>query len=256
MTDLTPSPSFINGPHGRIAYLASEGAGPGVVWLGGFKSDMTGTKAAFLHDRAIEQGRAFLRFDYSGHGASEGVFEDCAISDWLADAECALDRLTKGPQILVGSSMGGWIAALLALRRPARVAGVLFIAPAPDFTERLMWAQMDAETRADLLNNGRIEEPTDYSDEPNVITRRLIEDGRHHQILGGPIAINAPIHILQGMADPDVPYGHALDFMEKLTSDDVVITMTKSGDHRLSTPADLERLGSTLNELITKIEAS
>ena len=249
------APAFFNGPQGRLAYERLDGAGPGLVWLGGFKSDMTGTKATFLGDWARERARAFLRFDYSGHGASEGVFEEGCISDWAADALALFDALTEGPQILVGSSMGGWIAGLLALRRPEKIAGIVFIAPAPDFTETLMWEQMIAETREKLMREGRIEEPSDYSDEPTVITKKLIEDGRRNLILGGPVAITAPVRILQGMADPDVPWTHALKFAEALETGDVEITLTKTGDHRLSAPEDLERLARAVEGLSGGIRA-
>lgn len=243
------APQFLDGPHGRIAYRREFGDGPGLVWLGGFKSDMTGTKAAFLADWARRRGRAFLRFDYSGHGESDGPFEDGGISAWLADALAAFDALTEGPQILIGSSMGGWIAALLAPQRSARVAGIVFIAPAPDFTEELIWRDMDEAARARLMREGRVEAPSDYSDEPTIITRTLIEDGRRHLILGGPIAIRCPVRILQGMADPDVPWRHALRLAEAIEGGDLELTLVKAGDHRLSSPADLDRLGATLERL-------
>ncbi|MEZ5917668.1 MAG: alpha/beta hydrolase [Parvularculaceae bacterium] len=237
----------IDGPNGALAFLriAGDGAGaarPGVIWLGGFKSDMTGTKAQALADWAASSGRAFLRFDYTGHGASDGRFEDGAISDWAGDAAAALDALTSGPQILVGSSMGGWIAALLALARPERIAGVVFVAPAPDFTEELMWPAMGEDARAALMRDGYIEEPSEYSDEPTIITRRLIEDGRANGVLGRALDFNFPVRIIQGMADPDVPWRHAVRFAEAINGDDVIVTLIKSGDHRLSTPADIERL--------------
>jgi pimeloyl-ACP methyl ester carboxylesterase len=238
---------FLDGPNGRIAFerveaRAAGASAPGVVWLGGFKSDMTGTKAEALADWARETGRAFLRFDYSGHGASEGVFEEGCISEWLADSLAAIDELTSGPQVLVGSSMGGWIATLVARERPDRLAGIVYVAPAPDFTERLMWWNMSDEIRDELIAKGRIEEATEYSPEPNVITAKLIEDGRKHAVLDAPININAPIRILQGMADADVPWRHAMALAEALTTDDLQVFMTKTGDHRLSTPDDLGRL--------------
>lgn len=248
MSDPTP-PQYIPGPNGRIAYRRVDGVGPGIVWLGGFKSDMKGTKAAFLADWATQRARAFLRFDYSGHGESDGVFEDGCISDWLEDALAAFDTLCDGPQILVGSSMGGWIASLLALRRPHRIAGIAFIAPAPDFTETLMWLRMDEAARERLMREGRIEEPSDYAGEPTIITRKLVEDGRRHLILGGPVAITCPVRILQGMADPDVPWRHALAFAEVIESSDLELTLVKAGDHRLSKPVDLDRLGAALTNL-------
>lgn len=242
-------PAFLDGPNGRIAYRRREGTGPGLVWLGGFRSDMLGTKASFLDDWAERQGRAFLRFDYSGHGESDGRFEDGSVGEWAADALAAFDALTEGPQILIGSSMGAWTASLVALARPDRIAGAVFIAPAPDFTERLMWPSFSDEERETLLREGRLEQPSDYSDEPDVITRKLIEDGREHLVMTGPVAIRAPVRILQGMRDDAVPWRHALAFAELLDSDDVEITLTKAGDHRLSTPADLERLAAALESL-------
>ncbi|MEQ8935008.1 MAG: alpha/beta hydrolase [Amphiplicatus sp.] len=242
-------PGFIDGPKGRIAYDQIAGAGPGVIWLGGFRSDMTGTKASRLAEWAQEQGRTYLRFDYSGHGLSDGAFEEGCISDWFADARLIFDRLTEGPQILVGSSMGGWIAALLALARPERVAGIVFIAPAPDFTEELMWNGMSAAERETLSREGRLELPSDYSPEPDVITRKLIEDGRDNLVLPRAGEITCPARILQGMKDADVPWRHAMRLAEALGSKDLVVTLTGDGDHRLSTPADLARLVSAAEEI-------
>jgi pimeloyl-ACP methyl ester carboxylesterase len=233
---------YLDGPHGRIAYRRIEGCGPAVVWLGGFKSDMTGTKAEALSQWAAREGRSFLRFDYSGHGASEGRFEDGTISAWLKDSLAAIDGLARGPLILIGSSMGGWIAALLALQRRDRVSGIVFIAPAPDFTEELMWKSMTERQRDILLREGRLEETSPYSDEPTVITRRLIEDGRRHLILSGAIDIIAPVRIIQGMADADVPWRHALRFAKCLTTDDLEVTLIKAGDHRLSKPGEIETI--------------
>lgn len=242
-------PAFLDGPHGRIAYRARKGAAPGVLWLGGFRSDMLGTKAEYLDGWSAQNGRAFLRFDYTGHGESGGAFEDGSIGDWSEDALAVLDGLTAGPQILVGSSMGGWIATLLALKRPERVAAMVFIAPAPDFTERLMRPSFTEEQRRTLEETGRLEQPSDYSDEPEIITRKLIDDGRDHLVLSGDIAIRTPVRILQGMRDEAVPYAHALEFAQRLESGDVEIVLTPGGDHRLSTPADLARLGAILSAL-------
>ncbi len=245
-----PSPaSFIDGPHGRLAYRRRTGAGPGVVWFGGFVSDMLGTKAGFLDDWAERRGRAYLRFDYSGHGESDGRFEDGCIGDWAADALAAFDGLTEGPQILVGSSMGAWTASLVALARPERVAVAVFIAPAPDFTEKLMWPSFSEEQRNTLMRDGRLELPSDYGDEPDIITRKLIEDGRNHLVMTGAVAMRAPVRILQGMQDDVVPYAHALAFADQIESQDVDIVLSKTGDHRLSSPADLERLAATLDAL-------
>ncbi len=226
----------------RLAYCRRAGRGPGVVFLGGFMSDMTGTKALALDARCREQGRAFVRFDYRGHGASSGAFSDGTIGRWTDDALAALDRLTEGPQVLVGSSMGGWIMLLVALARPERVAGLVGVAAAPDFTEDLMWARWDAVKRARLMGDERIEEPSAYGEAPYVITRALIEDGRRRLVLGAPIPIRCPVRLLHGMADPDVPWRTALRLAERLQSTDVVVTLVKDGDHRLSRDEDLRRL--------------
>ena len=238
--------SYTDGPNGRLAYQKVDGKGPTVVWLGGFKSDMSGTKATHLHEWSKTTGRAFLRFDYSGHGESEGAFEQGCISDWTADAGAVIDATTEGPVILVGSSMGGWVTTLLAPKLGRRLAGVVFIAPAPDFTEELMWPSLSEELRDAIMNEGKIEQPSDYSDEPTIISKKLIEDGRNNLVLGDPIEIDAPVRILQGMADPEVPYTHALKLAEKLTSKDLMIGMTKAGDHSLSEPGDLTRLTAAI----------
>ena len=250
MSDSSPTntntPSFLDGPNGRLAYEKLDGKGPTIVWLGGFRSDMTGTKATHLKNWAKATGRAFLRFDYSGHGQSEGVFEQGCISDWTNDARAAIDIATTGPLILVGSSMGGWVTALLAQQISSRIAGIVFIAPAPDFTEELMWPSLSEQDRETIMQDGKIETPSDYSDEPTIITRKLIEDGRENLVLTSPITIDAPVRILQGMKDPDVPWQHAMRLAEKLTSDDLTIGITKTGDHSLSTPADLQRLTAAI----------
>lgn len=240
--------SFIDGPNGRLAFRRQRGEGPGAFWLGGFASDMTGTKANFLADWAARAGRAFVRFDYSGHGASAGRFADGTISAWLDDALAVFDALTDGPQVLVGSSMGGWMASLLALRRAERIAGLALVAPAPDFTEELIWKELPDAERAQLMREGRIEEPSPYGG-TSVITRRLIEDGRKHLVLGAPIAIERPVRILHGMKDVDVPYAHALRFADRLASRDVILTLIKEGDHRLSSEPDLARLASAVEGL-------
>ncbi len=239
---MTDEIGFLDRPQGRIAFRRVAGQGPTVVWLGGFKSDLTGTKAQALSNWAAERGRGFLRFDYSGHGASSGRFEDGTISQWRDDALAAIDRLTEGPLVLVGSSMGGWIAALAALRRKERVAGMVFIAPAPDFTEVLIWEAMTGPERDEILRSGRAVEHSQYSEEPTVITRALIEDGRKHLILGGEIDISCPVRIIQGMADRDVPWRHALRFAECLATEDLELTLIKAGDHRLSKPHEIERI--------------
>lgn len=237
----------------RIAYrrLAASGAArsqPGIIFLGGFASDMSGTKATALGEFCREHGRALLRFDYSGHGRSEGAFRDGTIGSWTDDAVAAL-ALTEGPQILVGSSMGGWIMLLLALARPDRVAGLVGIAAAPDFTEDLMWAKMTAEQRAQLQAAGSIRQPSQYEEGPHEITRRLIEEGRTHLLLRGPLPIAAPVHLLHGMRDPDVPWQVSLRLAQRLESQDVAVTFIKDGDHRLSRPQDLARLFAAIEGL-------
>jgi len=237
----------------NLAYHTRAGQGPGILWCGGFKSDMTGTKAMALDAWAAAQARAFTRFDYSGHGQSGGAFRDGTIGRWRDDALAILDHVTQGPQVIVGSSMGGWIATLLALARPERVAGLLFIAPAPDFTEALMWAEMDEATRREIMETGAWARPSPYDPEPYPITRALIEDGRRHLVLGGPVAIRCPVRVLQGMADTDVPWRHAMRFVEQIASADVVVTLVKGGDHRLSSPADLLRLTQVLEDLLAAV---
>lgn len=232
-----------------LAFRRIAGTGPGVVFLGGFHSDMTGSKAEYLAGWCAARGTPFLRFDYSGHGASGGRFEDGTIGRWAADAEAALLALTAGPQVLVGSSMGGWIALLLGLRHPDRLRALVGIAPAPDFTEALMWAEFPEAVKQAIMRDGAWRRPSQYGD-PYAITRALIEDGRRHLLLDAPIAIRAPVRILQGDADPDVPWRHALRLVEALESPDVQLTLVKGGDHRLSTPRDLSLLGRTVAALL------
>ena len=231
-----------------LAWRAVRGTGPTVVWLGGFRSDMAGTKAQGLADRAMAEGRAFLRFDYFGHGESGGDFAQGTITRWRADALAVIDQLAEGPLVLVGSSMGGWLACLAALARPQRVAGLALIAPAADFTERLMRPEMDAAARAQMARTGVWMRPSDYGD-PYPITRDLLEDGARWGILPGPIRLGAPVRILQGGADPDVPWRHALALAEAIEDPDLVFTLIRDGDHRLSRPQDLERLTAAVAEL-------
>ena len=240
-------PQYLHTPQGRrIAHHRLEGTGPGVVFLGGFKSDMEGTKALYLHDWAARHGRAFLRLDYSGHGQSSGAFEDGCIGDWAADAMAAIDALTDGPQILVGSSMGGWIALLVARAMPGRVAGMVGIAAAPDFTEDGMWADFDADQRAALEADGRLELPSDYDDAPYVITRRLIEDGRDHLVLRTPLVLPFPVRLLQGTNDADVPRAVALRLLDHADSPDIRLTLVKGADHRFSTPGCLQAVADAI----------
>jgi pimeloyl-ACP methyl ester carboxylesterase len=225
-----------------LAVESANGASPTFVWLGGFKSDMAGTKAERLAGWAEARGQGFVRFDYFGHGRSEGRFEDGTISRWLGDTLAVIDQRTSGPLVLVGSSMGGWLALLAARARADRVAGLLLIAPAADFTERLMWAGMSEAERATIMAEGRIEEPSQYSPEPNIITRALIEDGRKHLLMDTPYLFAGPVRILQGGADPDVPVAHVEALAALIRSDDLTFDLIPDGDHRLSRPDDLERL--------------
>lgn len=238
-----PEPKHLRRPDGQtIAYHASQGKSPGVVFFGGLMSDMTGTKAMALETHCRKRGRAFVRFDYSGHGASSGAFAEGTIGRWHDDALAVLDAVTQGPQILVGSSMGGWQALLGAVARPERVAGLIGIAAAPDFTEDLMWQAFDAETRARLERDGLLHLPSDYGGEPYPITRRLIEEGRDRLLLRGPIPLACPVHLIHGMRDQDVPWRTALRIAEQLQSDEVVVSLVKNGDHRLSSEIDLARM--------------
>ena len=243
--------STLDLPDGRrIAYRRSEGRAPGVVFLGGLRSDMTGSKATFLEAWAHARGLAFLRFDYTGHGASSGDFLRGGIGDWARDAQDAVARLTKGPQILVGSSMGGWIALILAERMPGRLAGLVGIAAAPDFTEDGMWATMDEDQRARLLAEGRIELPSDYSDDPYPITRHLIEDGRRNLVLRAPLSLPFPVRLLHGTADRDVPIATPLRLLAHATGPDIRLTFVKDADHRFSAPENLELIARTLEEIL------
>ena len=236
-----------------IAVKQRPGKAPGLFWLGGFKSDMEGSKALALDAFAEDRGLACTRFDYSGHGVSGGDFLDGTISRWLEEA-LAVFALTEGPQIIIGSSMGGWLAMLLnkALRKngDARVAGIVLIAPAIDMTDDLMRATFTDQEREDLQEKGRVEQPSDYSEEPYVLTRALIEDGDKHLMFGAPIETGCAVHILQGAKDTDVPAGHAIKLLSHLMLDPVTFTLVPEGDHRLSTPEDLDRLRAALSAMI------
>jgi pimeloyl-ACP methyl ester carboxylesterase len=252
-------PEFLQVGHGdgmrRIAVRHRIGKAPGLVWLGGFKSDMGGTKAVALDRWAEAHGRNCVRFDYSGHGESEGEFTAGTISRWLDEGIAVFDTCCDGPQVLVGSSMGAWLALLLTreLRRrerpcPASPAALVLIAPAVDFTEELMWKQFPAQVKRKLETEGMWERPSRYSEDPYPITAALIEDGRRHLLLGGLIETGCPVRILQGVADPDVPWRHAVELVSRLAQDDVVLSLIKDGDHRLSRPEDIERLISAVSE--------
>jgi pimeloyl-ACP methyl ester carboxylesterase len=243
---------------GSIAYRRRAGAKnaagtdarPGLMFLGGFMSDMEGTKAQWLEGFAAARGLPSLRFDYSGHGRSEGAFTDGTIGAWLDDALDVFDQLTEGPQVLAGSSMGGWIALLLALRRPERVRGIVGIAAAPDFTEDLIHRELDDAQRATLMRDGILHLASEYSETPYPITRQLIEEGRNHLLLDAPIAVSCPLHLVHGRMDSDVPWQTATRIAEKIAHPDVAITFIDDGDHRLSRQQDLARIGAALDDVI------
>jgi pimeloyl-ACP methyl ester carboxylesterase len=258
---------YLTRPDGiRLAYCATEPARAddpqplGWLWCGGFRSSMTGGKATALHVAAIEDGRGFVRFDYRGHGGSDGDFDGLVLSDWIEDATLVFDTLTTGPQIVFGSSMGGWVALHLALLRPERVAGLVLIAPAPDFTESLMWRSFSPDVRRTIETEGLWMRPSPYGDGDYPITRALIEDGRRRLLLETPdgapkrVPLTLPIRILHGMADADVPWGIGRAVLEAVDSADVSLTLVKDGDHRLSEPANLTRLVETARSLSRALE--
>ncbi len=251
MTDAATVMSVGQGDDARaIAMRVREGGSPGLLWLGGFNSDMRGTKAVALDQWAASHHRACVRFDYSGHGESGGTFVEGTIGRWLEESIAVFDACCAGPQVLVGSSMGGWIALLMARelkRRAARpsapsLAGLVLIAPAVDFTEALMWNRFPDDVKREIETKGVWERPSPYADRPYLITRRLIQDGRRHLLLGGLIETGCAVRILQGVEDPDVPWRHAVELVSRLAQDDVVLSLVKDGDHRLSRPEDIERL--------------
>ena len=233
-----------------IAYRRSAGKAPGLVFLGGFMSDMTGIKARTLHDFCAARGQAFVRFDYFGHGASSGAFADATVGRWKDDALAVLDRVTEGPLVLVGSSLGGWLMLLAALARPQRVAALVGIAAAPDATEALMWRRFPEFVRETILAQGAVRIPSAYSPEGYLITRALIEDGRQHLLAERDVAIACPVRLLHGMNDADVPWQTSLELAQRLRSADVRVTLVKDGDHRLSRPSDLALLLRTLEPLL------
>jgi pimeloyl-ACP methyl ester carboxylesterase len=238
----------------RIAVRLREGAAPGLFWLGGFKSDMRGTKAEALDLWARDHGRAMTRFDYSGHGESGGNFTDGTIGRWLEESLAVFDACCRGSQIVIGSSMGGWLALLLArewtrrAQRDPSVTSLVLVAPAVDFTEELMWKRFPPEVKREIEDTGVWARPSQYSDQPYPITRGLIEEGRGHLLLDGMIETGCPVRILQGVRDPDVPWQHAVELTSRFARDDVVLTLVKDGDHRLSRPEDIERLIAAVAE--------
>jgi pimeloyl-ACP methyl ester carboxylesterase len=244
------------GPTERsIVVRQRAGGAPGLFWLGGFKSDMKGAKAQALDDWARQQGRALTRFDYSGHGESGGSFTDGTIGRWLEESLAVFDACRRGPQVVIGSSMGGWMALLLVRElaqrvpnRAAEIAALVLIAPAVDFTEALMWKRFSPEIKREIEDRGAWERPSRYGEEPYPITRGLIEEARRHLLLDGMIETGCPVRVLQGIQDPDVPWQHAVDLAARLAQDDVVLTLVKDGDHRLSRPEDLERMLAAVAE--------
>jgi pimeloyl-ACP methyl ester carboxylesterase len=253
-----PGPAFIDVGSGtakrKIAVRARAGTAPGLFWLSGFNSDMQGTKALALDAWAAEHGRGCVRFDYSGHGVSGGAFIDGTIGRWLEESTAVFDRFCEGPQVVIGSSMGGWMALLLAReiarrgeKSSASLAGLVLIAPAADFTEELMWKGFSPGVREEIETKGVWLRPSQYG-EPYPITRALIEEGRNHLLLGRAIEVGCPVRILQGAQDPDVPWKHAFALAHRLPSDDVVLTMIQDGDHRLSRPQDIARIIAAVKE--------
>lgn len=252
------SPDFIDVSGTRIAVRQSPGGNPGLVWLGGYRSDMLGTKAETLDALARENGLSFTRHDYSGHGESGGKFTDGTISKWLAESIAVFEQKTSGPQILVGSSMGGWIALRMVQEMNKgnvddRIAGLILLAPAPDFTHELHEPLMSDAQKRDLEEKGYFEEASEYSDEPNIFTKALFDDGRKNAVMSGPLDTWCPVHILQGMNDPDVPYRHAQALMDLLPKDDATLTLIKDGDHRLSRPQDLDLLKRTVMNMAERV---
>ena len=246
------SQTFTTNDVRQLAYNQTTGQGPGVVFLGGFKSDKEGTKAIYLEEWAQRRGQAFLRFDYSGHGQSSGDFLEGSIGDWAEDAGAIIAGLTDGPQILVGSSMGGWIALLLARMMPERFAGLVTIAAAPDFTEDSMWAGFDDAQKRALQEDGRVELPSDYSDEPYVITRHLIEDGRKRLVLRDPLPLPFPVRFLQGTDDADVDMSVAYRLLNHADGPDMRLTLVKGADHRFSDPDCLALIVHAIEDVIAR----
>ena len=243
-------PSKLKAASGRqIAYHHVAGSLPGVVFLGGFKSDMEGTKAIHLQQWAKSNGRAFLRFDYSGHGQSSANFVDGCIGDWAQDAMDAIGTLTEGPQVLVGSSMGGWISLLVCRAMPSKVHGLVGIAAAPDFTEDSMWANFDEAQRKAILEDGQLGLPSEYSDEPYIITKKLIEDGRNQLVLRSPLPLPFPVRFLQGTEDADVDQSVALRLLDHVSGEDVRLTLVKGANHSFSTPECLTMITDAIDQV-------
>ncbi len=243
-------PDFLTTNTGRrLAYHQTQGTGPGIVFLGGLNSDMAGTKALYLEEWAGAAGRAFLRFDYSGHGQSSGKFIDGCVGDWAADAMAAISELTEGPQVLVGSSLGGWISLLVARTNPTKVCGLVGIAAAADFTEDSIWNGFSDAQKAEMADTGHVALPSDYSDEPYIITRHMIEDGRKHLVLRDPLLLNFPVRLLHGTADTDVDMSVGLRTLDHAEGDDIRLTFVKGADHRMSTPEILSLIRKSIHSV-------
>jgi len=251
--------AFLQTEAGRLAYRQTDGetGKAGLVWFGGLKSDMLGGKATAVHAAAIKDGRSCLRFDYTGHGESDIAFEKTTVTDWRRDALAMIDAKIDGPQIFIGSSMGGWMSLLAALARPEKVKGLVLIAPAPDFTEKLMWAGFSRDIKDEIETTGQWMRPSPYDDGPYPITKALIESGRDWLITDNPIDLdNIPVRILQGVEDDAVPWRYALDLMDKITSDDMQYHLIKDGDHRLSRDQDVDLLVETVLKLANQVDAA
>ena len=247
-------PEYFDSPHGtRIAYHQLKGSNPGVIFLGGFMSDMDGGKALALEEHCRKAGRSFIRFDYQGHGASSGSFADGTIGLWTKDALAVIDYLTQGPQILVGSSMGGWTSLLCAKARPGRVKAFIGIAAAPDFTGRMWCDELDEAQRQTILHDGLVKVPTDYGPEPYILTKALFDDGHKNRVVHETLHTDIPMRLIQGTDDPDVPWQTALHIADMVKSEDVEVILVPGGDHRLSEPNDLKRLIRIVEELADQI---
>ena len=246
-------PQFLSCSDGAtLAYRRLAGIAPGIVFLAGSRSNMRGTKALFLEEYCRRRGRAYMRFDYFGHGESSGAFVDGTIGRWTGDAVTVLDQLTEGPQILVGSSMGGWIMLLAALARKSRIRALIGVAAAPDATEDLLWPRLDAAQRSELITTGSVTLPSEYDPAGYTYRLAMIEDGRRHLVMRAPIALDCPVRLLHGLRDPSVPWQTSLRLAEQLASRDVTVTLVKDGDHRLSTDPDLAHLAAILDDLVSR----
>lgn len=246
---------YLTTPNGRLACRSTPGDlnKATLVWCGGLRSDMQGGKAVMLHAAALVDNRAYLRFDYRGHGESDIDFADTCVSDWRADALAMIDELTTGPVVLIGSSMGGWVSLLSALARPERVKGLVLVAPAPDFTEKLHWPNLPEDAKRAIESEGVWYEPSPYG-EPLPLTRKLFEDGRNWLLMDKPIALDIPVRILQGGQDEPVPWEHALKVAQLIEHPDVQFTLVRDGDHRLSRDPDLALLRRTVFALAEQVD--